>query len=744
MIKDDDIASMVERARRFAALSAEFDPVDAVKASFGERDFDPPVAARIMGHLRTDCTEAADGRCWVMRQSPRDRVLAQIDDAEMEEALRWSLPDDAVATTLRRVLATAPHETQAQIEVMIQEPAEHVDELETLTRAIELAGPKSDKTYDMLPAMHGALNRQYAVRRAEEQLAQGYFGNDELLRELGKWVPKASGEKLARALYIRGIPGVGKSFLLTKFVQNARESVNPIVLWLDFDRRALNLVEPDGLTMELARQLGNEVPDYAVELSQLRAHDSGVASQYSSKRGHRSMSIALAEAMGKAVQSSGRQVVVILDTLEVLASYGDSHPDRLFDYLDDLLRFGLSPAAIIAAGRGDALKSLRPDRVANVLPLDGLPDEFASKMLSKLGTPQDAVAPILKLAHGNPLILRLAAKLAREDGADAIDVDQIKSQPPEVASGYLYRAILSRIEGEQLCEIANLGLVMHKVDAGAIQSVIAPALGFEVSPEEAGELLDQLSAHHWLVEEEPGGWVRHRSDVREVILRLLYAGRREQVRKVNQLAAQYFAETDPVAALYHQLQALEDGEELPAIGAALAAGFSKQMIRELGGRKADAVLNASGELSLSGRGAGGATADEDQIAGAAQPEPQERPKAERSAKQSARSRSAARKAAARGTATPGPSVLTDLRILLERGDLIEAQALFDDAFDTVPPLSEPAGTAAMCHFWLSGQWAKAQKLYRQCETADFSHARWDGADALVQTRPSRDAGRVWV
>ena len=731
MIEDDDILVLADRARKYAALSGEFQPVEAVKAAFGSAEFDPPVAARVMGFLRADCTVAADGKAWIMRQSPRDKVLSKLGPDGLAESAEWNLPEDALAVTMRSTLAADPEAVTSEINAVLADPTPDLERVDTLARAIELAGSATGKAIDLLPALQGTLNRHSGIRRADEQLAQGYYGNEALRERLGRWIDSPYEASFARALYIRGIPGVGKSFLLTKLVQEARERTNPIVLLLDFDRRGLNLVELDGLTMELARQLGNELPDSAVELAQLRARDSGESQDKSSKRGPRSMSYALVEAMGRAVQSSGRNVLLVLDTLEVLASYGSSHPRRLFEYLDDLLNLGVAPTAIIAAGRGEALDSLDKRRIEDVQHLTGLPDRVARQILERLETPSDAILPILEMAHGNPLILRLAAKLAREGGAEAVALENVEGEAPEVAGGYLYRAILSRIEGEDLCRIANLGLVMQRIDAGAIAEVIAPALEMSITLDQAGQMLEQLSTHHWLVENEPGGWVRHRSDVREVVLRLLYANSPVEVVRVNAGAAKYLADKDPKEALYHRLQALGPNEPLPEIRVELAAQFTEQMIAELRDREADAVLQARGERSRSGRGDGSLNSSpvRKRVRLAKLP----RSAADATEKRSPTGASNSAKASAFSNASPSipPSALTDLRFLLEKGDLVEADKLFQSTFKQIPPVTKPAGVAAMCHLWLSGQWSKAEQLFRQCERRSFRHARWEGAEALV-------------
>lgn len=712
MIGDDDLIGAVARAREFAALSVEFDPLQAVTAGLGLQP-SPPLAARVMGMLRADCTDAADGKRWIMRQSPRDRVLVALKDQGFADPTDLSLPGDPLALTMRGVLRAEPAQTTQQIDAVLADPTPDLAVLTTLARAVELAGQAAGEALGRLPQLRSALNRQEEICRSDQQLAGGYFGNEALRQRIGAWIDNPPDAGLARALYIGGIPGVGKSFLLTKLVQEARERSRPLVLQLDFDRRGINLVEPDSLAIELSRQLGNELPEHAAHLADLRARVSGEEVQESAKRGPGVTPWALIEAMGSMVRASQRTILLVLDTVEVLASYGETHPQRLFEALDILLKAGLGPLAIVAAGRGEALTRLGTKRIERIERLRGLPERVARAMLARLDAPAAAIPRILGLARGNPLILRLAAKLAREAGPGAIAFDQYAGEAPDVAGAYLYRAVLSRIDDPRLREVASLGLVLSRVNADVIRAVIAPALGFELSAGDAAAMLAELRTHHWLVDEEPGtGWVRHRSDVRQIILPLLYAERREQVARVNRAAADFLRPSDAAEATYHALQATGPLDPLPPVSSAAAVRFTEQMIEELADRAADAVLQARGERSRSGRTG-------------TDPAPPVAPP---------RQRAAAKRAAPKPAGQPAnqETALNDLRILLEKGDLIEAQRLFRSHFTEAADPTRADGLAALAHLWLSGQWAKAEWLYCRLEAAGFAHEPWKGAEALVR------------
>jgi hypothetical protein len=159
--------------------------------------------------------------------------------------------------------------------------------------------------------------------------------------------------------------------------------------------------------------------------------------------------------LGEAVTASGRPVLVVLDTLEVLRGRGETHPASLFAWLDQLLDRGVRPMSVLAAGRGDALDGLglidggadpkdpADGRIPRVkrLPLGGLDETVAKVLLGKLSAPQPCgqVArtgeqPSAEAAPGRRNRQANWAGSLPRGGAGR------KSMPP------LYRFLLSRIE----------------------------------------------------------------------------------------------------------------------------------------------------------------------------------------------------------------------------------------------------------------------------------------------------------
>ncbi len=689
MMTRDDIAAPLDRARHYAALSSTFDPVEALAAAFAEQPYDASGAALVLADLRSDCVDAAGDTRWTMRQPRREQILKELDKSRPEPFPLKNLPQDSASRMIQRVYLGGPLE----MDQLLTTHKGDIQALEEIANAIGQVGRAAEPSFRLFSTLRSTVDHLRAIERADRLLAEGFYGHQELRQRLADWIDTPPDSDTAQAIYIRGVPGVGKSYLLAKLVQEARARHNPVVLSLDFDRKGLNLLEPAALSMELSRQIADEIPEAAPKLADLRA-------KFSGERGRTIEFSAgaptpLLEAMGEAIRGSKRTILLILDTLEVLRSYGRTHPVRLFEFLDQLIQAGMRPIAILAAGRGDAVSALGKRRLQEAIPLRGLPDAAARQLLAQLETPAPAIESILKHARGNPLLLRLSAKLVRQG---ATEIDWKDGHAPEIVGAYLYRAILSRIENKTLADIAQLGLIMPRISAQSISEIIAPALGISLSANEGEKLFAELRTHHWLVDDAEAGWVAHRSDIRSIILPMLQADMGPAVVAINQAAAAH-ASTDPALALYHRLQLVGPATALPGVASHLAAQFTEEMIEELPLASADAVRQARGERSQSGLEADGKALG----AGAIPP--------------------------------PAPIddvVLQDMQMLLERRDFAESELLYRRRFAHIDDPATPAATMMLSHFWMSGQWAKAKKMFDRLAGAGFDPKTFENAHPLYR------------
>jgi hypothetical protein len=386
---------------------------------------------------------------------------------------------------------------------------------------------------------------------------------------------------------------------------------------LDFDRAGLDVLDRIGLTMEATRQLAEQLGASCSELMDARL-DAGLVTVRDTKAQlsiRQQLPKSLASQLGKAVAASGRPVLVVLDTLEVLRGRGETHPEELFKWLDALVTKGVKPMHVLAAGRGDALDSLPeidlagatgspngqpPGRVIR-LELPGLEDDAALALLARLEVPEHLRHELLELAQGNPLKLRLAAEVAKRSGIESLPKHK---RGAEVSAAFLYRLLLSRITDPDLKRLAHPGLVVRRINAELIRKVLAPALGLgAITEQRANDLLTQLATHHWLVENDPGapGFLKHLSHMRKVLLPLLYRSAPRQSARIDAAAIHWFAAQPSnwaqVESVYHQLQLTRVNPATPSVPANIAAQFDDDTLEELPLAAADLVRVSRGGRS---------------------------------------------------------------------------------------------------------------------------------------------------
>ncbi len=620
------------RARLFAALSGPFEPRQILQSLEWADNPDR------LAMLATDLAEACDtspvgaGNRWLMRTSVRYSVLKSLDRSQLaaEVVRRRNSDPDLETADLLAVLLDEPPLARADIQAIIDAAGDRA-QIERVIIALDRAG-EAAPARDLLQPARSALagfHRTQALRRVVER---GFFGREVESAQIAQWLSRPVHTAPVTCLFVTGGPGIGKSTLLAESVRRHHELCHPLVLRFDFDRAGLDVQDQLGLTMEAARQLAEQVGSNGRHLLDARL-DAGLVREPSAKQqlSHRQiLPEALAMELGNTVTSEGRPVLVVLDTLEVLRGRGETHPENLFHWLDSLVAKGVKPMHVLAAGRGDALDSLReigsrgtgsptadkrPERIRR-LELLGLEDDAAQAFLARLDTPMHLRNEVLELAQGNPLKLRLAAEIARRSGVDHLPR---RKRGSEVSAAFLYRLLLSRIEDPDLRRLAYPGLIVRRINADLIRKVLAPKLGLgSITQERADGLLRQLATHHWLVEHDTGapGFLKHRSDMRTLLLPLLYQSAPAQTARIDAAALRWFAALPQtwaqVEAVYHQLQLTRTGHTAPTIPLQIAIQLDAQTLDELPRTAADLVRFTRGERTSQFRGtqpAGGAWGD---------------------------------------------------------------------------------------------------------------------------------------
>jgi hypothetical protein len=198
--------------------------------------------------------------------------------------------------------------------------------------------------------------------------------------------------------FLHGIAGVGKSALVTAFATEARRR-GAIVLQLD-----AGAIEPTerGFLAALAEAIGSEVSDVGELVGRLR--------------------------------ELGDRVVVVIDTYEVLRP--------LDPWLRTAFATSLPPGVrLIVAGRESPMSGWRAALGAlfRSLSLGNLPPDDARELLRLDSISDEDASRILRLARGHPLSLRLAAAAIQEAPAADHQTTTIDVLVRELTELYLAR-----------------------------------------------------------------------------------------------------------------------------------------------------------------------------------------------------------------------------------------------------------------------------------------------------------------
>ncbi|GEM_PF-597280 len=670
----DALLEPLKQARRYAALSGAFEPVRALPSDLKHPEDIAVVASLLAAACDTNPSGGQDR--WLMRVPERHHELRLLAEASSLEA----------AVVGRRTLGTDPVTDDLHAALLDRSPMSRDD----IERALEVGGPRgllermvvvldwagaAAAARNLLPAVRSAIAVLDQRDRSEQSAARGFVGRLSERSQVADWLKDPMREPPVTCLLIQGAPSIGKSSMLAEAVFAFEQGRAPLLLRFDFDWAGLDIQDQLGFTMEAARQLAQQLGKDSPELLDARLAAAAVTggSQPSAFR-KTQFPAELARQMADTVARSGRSLLVVLDTLEVLRGRGETHPIRLFDWLDSVVGAGLYPLRVIAASRGNAL-DVCPDRVGHHLVLEGLGDDDARQLLLRLGVRPADHRGLIELSGGNPLRLRLGAEIAAGGEASAL---LRRRRKKAIQTAVLYRFLLSRVNDNDIKKVVNPGLIVRRLNTELLHDVVAPQLGLTITRDRAETLMQALQSLDWLVERDPGapGFITHRPDMRRLLLPLLYGAAPKRCAAINAAAAQWFgARGEPwceTEALYHRLQLLRTRPSPPEIGWAAATRMSQEMIEELPPAARDLVHAVRGERSDQFRRQTSFQSKEDD-----------------------------------------PKLGSELLAVLQRRDWREGKHMVDLALasGTLAPAS-PAADAVGAFLWRTGQWHRAHQLLR--------------------------------
>jgi Cdc6-like AAA superfamily ATPase len=553
------------------------------------RDADADVAALARLVADSRCVEEVAGRKrWVLQDDVRREILAQMGTRDrMRAALAANVtrPQDVVQRTLERFIANdvMPIEQQrleelsATLQVLDWLPASVLADTQHVPVAADVRQRIAFET--LLAPFRWLVNDQFRGRRIELATLRDYVG----VRE-----PSSAAERLRRRfrefasfkekppLVIYGPGGMGKSTLLAKFILEHTASEGPRIpfIYLDCDRRGLVAEEPLTLLLEGVRQLGVQFPKFArasrdisggwqheLAASRQNADADDVSAQTAHDRTDFLHSFALF------VEELGLQdapLLLVVDTFEEIQYRGRAYVKELWNVFEEV-QLQVPRLRTVVSGRA----RVGDDLPCEYLALDSLDAESAASFLEANGiTDPDAARSIARQMRRNPLSLKLAVQVLRfEPGLSSESLAGAgnafwRRLDDNLIQGQLYRRILSHISRDDVRRLAHPGLILRRITPDIIQQVLAKPCGVDVSSTaQADELFDALAREVSLVAvtSRSDREVRHRADVRRVMIELLRKSEKERVAEIERAAVAYYEKrsaTDPeerAEEIYHRL-----------------------------------------------------------------------------------------------------------------------------------------------------------------------------------------------
>lgn len=408
-----------------------------------------------------------------------------------------------------------------------------------------------------------------------------------------------------RPLLISGPGGMGKSTLLAHFLLTKVCDVVPPrypFAYLDFDRRILSIEYPATLLNDVLRQLAIFYPEHRESFLQFRdtwrerlqiGNES--AKQYAQgTRDLESTSFSDAGAsyefiyeFVRQVQSTGilddKPLVLVLDTFEEVQGRSRDYLERLGEFLEQLRsELESTDLRVILSGRVEVNPAhfTTHERV-----LDELDEEASEFFLRELGVHPSLTPRVIKQVSAVPLTLRFASEVILPRQDHLLKLGEMSNLDPiwyELRDDrLLYQRYLDQIHDDDVKKLAHPGLVLRVVTPAIIEDFLAELCGITLAdndsasnsgtvpvanglqrpPRTAREVFDALSRQVSLVSSVANDVLKHRREVRKMLLPLIKEDEAAKVKKIHKRAVQYYEGLGDTATvqqraeeLYHRLQ----------------------------------------------------------------------------------------------------------------------------------------------------------------------------------------------
>lgn len=603
-----------EQYRQVAALLRSFDPTTL------RRSADDTAVGGAVLQLVDDCEAKSVGptATWTLKPEVRRATLASFSGpADAQRALAANIARYAEGSAEHRAMEYLSGRGPALDGLDVAALLQVVEAVGWLSHVPGMSALPADEELKhrldrrrLVEPLESLLHNQFEGRVKELDLLREYVGVQPAstvrgkLASVGRAVSRRLGsERTELPLVVYGPGGVGKSTLLARFLlDHVEDQEKPFPFsYIDFERVTISINEPTALLAEMARQLAVQYRGAAPALTKFADQRRVAARQQRNKQEqlqelheiattraalgraarHRSHIEARA-ADGRAAMQLGelvrraigwtpgdeRPFLIVLDSFEEAQYRSSPVLGRMWAMFDGLHE-AFPRTRVVVAGRAPVGHPRVPAEEILTLELGELDRAAAVKFLLDRRVAMPVAEALVERIGGNPLSLSLAATVATQAGDEDDDGTWVKTLPSKrrqlfgsvdemLIQGLLYDRLLKHIPIEELRRLAHPGLVLRRLTPAILQEVLAPHCNVQIpNIDRARELLAQM-ARLSLVEQVAPEVLRHRPDVRRVMLRLSEKDKPALARKVELEAVEFYAksetEQDRAEEIYHRLR----------------------------------------------------------------------------------------------------------------------------------------------------------------------------------------------